>query len=30
MVNLEKLITCLANHQVEFVVIGGVAATVYS
>ena len=29
MVNLEKLITCLANHQVKFVVIGGVAATVH-
>ena len=29
MVNLKKLITCLANHQVEFVVIGGVAATVH-
>lgn len=29
MVNLKKLIPCLANHQVEFVVIGGVAATVH-
>ncbi len=29
MVNLKKLITCLTNNQVEFVVIGGVAATVH-
>ena len=29
MVNLKKLITCLKNNQVEFVVIGGVAATVH-
>ena len=29
MVNLQKIITCLANNQVEFVVIGGVAATVH-
>ena len=29
MVNLKKLITRLVNNQVEFVVIGGVAATVH-
>ncbi len=29
MVNLEKLMTCLVNNQVKFVVIGGVAATVH-
>ena len=29
MVNLKKLIICLANKQVEFVIIGGVAATVH-
>lgn len=29
MVNLQKIITCLAKNQVEFVVIGGVAATVH-
>ena len=29
MVNLKQLITCLKNNQVEFVVIGGVAATVH-
>lgn len=29
MVDLKKLILCLANNQVEFVIIGGVAATVH-
>ena len=29
MVNLKKLILCLANNQVEFVIIGGVAATIH-